>query len=146
MIMRMALQGDVKSENQSCIGTITKGIHGTIDWTLKMLPEISCQTRMVLWRKIQRQAWPQNPIIKSLHCLRRWKDPRSSSNPQSDITSEEHFKRLLRILSTIQSWFPIHTPWIRFICVRGDQHILSTHTSRSSQLSAITLHTTTSGV
>ena len=49
---------------------------------------------------IQRQAWPENPIIKSSHRPQRWKEPSSSSNPQSDITSEEHLKILLRILST----------------------------------------------
>ena len=48
----------------------------------------------------RRQAWPEAPIIKSSHRPRRWKEPSSSSNPQSDITSEEHLKILLRILST----------------------------------------------
>jgi len=46
-----------------------------------------------------RQAWPEATIIKSSHCPRRGKEPSSSSNPQSDITSEEHLKILLRILS-----------------------------------------------
>ena len=38
-------------------------------------------------------------IIKSSHRPRRWKEPSSSSNPQSDITSEEHLQILLGILS-----------------------------------------------
>jgi len=75
---------------------------------------------------------------------RQCNEPSSSSNPQSDITSKEHFKILLRILSTIlQNYFPISLTWISFICVQWDSHILSLQTSWLSKLSVISLSITT---
>ena len=51
------------------------------------------------WRwprgKLDPKAW----LYKNSHCPREWEEPSSSSNPQSDITSEEHIKILLRFLS-----------------------------------------------
>jgi len=97
--------------------------------------------------EIRSPTWTEEPIIKSSHCPRRWKQPSSSHNPQSDITSEEHLKILLRILSTYkQNYFSIITLWIRFIWVHRDSHILSTHTRGSSQLWAISSSTTSSGI
>jgi hypothetical protein len=85
--------------------------------------------------EIQRQTWPEEPIIKHSHRPRPWEEPSSSSNPPSDITSEEHLTILWRYLSTyIQNYFPIFTTWICLIWVRGDQHILTMHTRGSSQL------------
>jgi len=44
------------------------------------------------------QSWACEKTIKYSGRPRRLKEPSSSSNPQSDITSEEHLKILLRIL------------------------------------------------
>jgi hypothetical protein len=44
------------------------------------------------------QTWASEKTIKYSGRPRRLKEPSSSSNPQSDITSEEHLKILLRIL------------------------------------------------
>jgi len=41
-----------------------------------------------------------SPEYNKLTLFQQWEEPSSSSNPQSDITSEEHHKILLRFLST----------------------------------------------
>ena len=85
------------------------------------------------------QAWPEKRIVTSSHCPRRWEQPCSSSNPQSDITSDKHFKILLRILSNYSkitsllhlreyalyefvetNTFSIHTPEGRRNCRRSN--------------------------
>jgi hypothetical protein len=47
-------------------------------------------------------AESEKQIINSSHRPRWWEEPSSSSNPPSDISSEEHFNILVRIL------FPIY--------------------------------------
>jgi len=92
------------------------------------------------------QTWTEKPIIQGSHCPWQCEEPSCSSNPQSDITSEEHLTILLRFLSTIPNCLVISTLWIRTRWVRGDNHIPNTHTRGSTQLSEITFNTTTSGV
>jgi len=140
------LVGDVTSENHSWMNTITKGNLWHYHRSTPVVPEISYQAIMVSWRQNWRQAWPEEPIMKSSHCPRQCNEPSSSSNPQLDITSKEHLKIVSTILSTIQNYFPILSPRIRNVWVCGHQHILSMHTQGLSQLSAISLYTTKSGV
>ena len=63
---------------------------------------------------------------------RQWEEPSSSSNPQSDITSEEHLKILLRFLHknfTISSLLPI-SEFILYVYI---ETIEETHGTRSSR-------------
>jgi hypothetical protein len=66
---------------------------------------------------IRSQAWPEGLIINSSHRSRWCKEPSSSSNSQSDITSKEHLKILFRNISAIQNDFPILSSWIRSVWV-----------------------------
>jgi len=94
------LIGDITLWNHSCITTINRGNSWYNEWDTPfglgdMLPSMHCVLADT-WR----QASPEGMSIKYSHCPRQWKEPSSSRNPQSDITSEEHLIILLKILST----------------------------------------------
>lgn len=110
--------------NHSCMNTITKGN----SWHYQGSTLVDCWDK--LWSKSgvmtenRRHAWPEDPNINSSHHPRRWEEPRSTTNPPSDTTIEEHPNILLRILSTysqvlpsitfvhmlyMSSWKPIHS-------------------------------------
>jgi len=95
--------GDVTSKNHSYMNTITKGNSWQYRWSTLVDSGDKLASKNGIMTEIQRQAWPEEPIIKSSHRPRQWKEPSSCSNPQSDITSEEHLKISLRILSTLLS-------------------------------------------
>jgi hypothetical protein len=82
------------------MNTITKGISWQYQWGTQVVLGDKLSSKNGVMTEYRRQAWPEELIIKSSHRPRRWKEPSSSSNPQSDITSEEHLKILLRIVST----------------------------------------------
>ena len=77
-----------------------EGICGTINESLKLISAISYQAHYVSWRKSKGKLDLRIWLYKNSHFPQQWKEPSSSSNPQSDSTSEEHLKILLRILST----------------------------------------------
>ena len=87
------------------MNTITWGNSWHYRRSTSVASEDKLSSNNCVMTEIRRQAWPEVPIIKSSRCPRRWKEQSSSSNPQSDITSEEHLKILFRILST--KTFPI---------------------------------------
>jgi len=64
---------------------------------------------------------------------RQWEEPSSSRNPQSDISSEEHLKILLRFQSKhyLHDWFTITHKWITSFCIPWDNYrdVLRTITS-----------------
>ena len=82
------------------MNTITWGNSWHYRRSTSVVPKDKLSSNNGVMMESRRQAWPEAPIIKSSRRPRRWKEPSSSSNPQSDITSEEHLKILLRILST----------------------------------------------
>jgi len=96
----MAIQGDVTFENDSSMTTITKGNSWQHQWNTSAVSGDTRSSNNGVMMRDRRQAWPDAPIIQSSHHPRWWEQPSSSSNPQPDITSEEHLKTLSRILST----------------------------------------------
>jgi len=82
------------------MNTITWGNSWHYRRSTSVVPEDKLSSNNGVITESQRQAWPEAPIIKSSRRPRRWKEPSSSNKPQSDITSEEHLKILLKILST----------------------------------------------
>jgi len=89
-------------DNHSCMNTITKGNSWHYQWSTPVVSGDKLSNNNGVMTENQSQTWTEDPIIKSSHCPRQWKESSSSSNPQSDITSEEHLKILLRILSTFK--------------------------------------------
>jgi len=126
---------------------ILEGFHGTFNESLKLISAISYQANYVSWQ------WPEGKVdltaqlYKISQCPQQWEEPSSSSNPQSDITSQEHLTILLRILSkNIYHYFFISLTWMFFICVCSNWHNLNTHTKQSSKLLAIKYNSLTSSV
>jgi hypothetical protein len=130
------LIGDVTSKNHSCMKTITMGNSWHHQWSTSVVSGDKLSSKNGVMTEIERQPWPEEPIIKSSHRPRRWEEPSSSSNAHSDITSEEHLKILLRILS-IQNYFPNRYSWLGSVCRDIDTHLPSTHYSEWSRVSAI---------
>ena len=99
------------------MNTITKGNSWDYQRGTSVAPEDKLWSNNGVMTESRRQALPEAPIIKSSHCLRRWREPSSSSNPQSDITSEEHLKILLRILSTTSSRWLLYSIFVNTPCM-----------------------------
>jgi len=147
MIMMMAPCWDVTSGNHTCMNTITKGNSWHYQWGTSDDSGDNLWSNHCVITEIHRQAWPKEMIIQSSHHPGQREEPSSSSNSESDITSEEQLKTLLRILSIYYQNYCSKSPlWIRREWVCGNRQHLSTHTRGSLPPSAISLYTITSGV
>jgi hypothetical protein len=118
------------------MNTITKVNSWHYQWSTPVASGDKLSSNYGVMTANWRQAWPEEPIIKSSHRPRRWKEPSSSSNPHSDIISEEHLKILLTILS-IQNYFFNPHLWLGFRCLDISIPKPSTHFRRLSRVSAI---------
>jgi hypothetical protein len=88
-------------ENHSCMNTITTGNLCHYQWSTPVAARDKLSSNHGVMTENQRQAWPEELNITSSHRPRWWEEPSLSSNPQSDITREEHLKILFRTLSTL---------------------------------------------
>ena len=95
------LVGALRSQTRSCMNTISKGNSWHYQWSTPVVSGDMCSINNGFMTESWRQVWPEDQTIKTSHCPRQWKEQSTSSNPQSDMTSEEHLKILLRIRSSI---------------------------------------------
>ena len=90
------------------------------------------QKTVVIVREVAAKLEPAKDYKRLALSPRQWEEPSSSSNPQSDITSEEHLKILLRFLHknfTISSLLPT-SEFILYVYI---ETIEETHGTRSSR-------------
>jgi len=68
--------------------------------SVKLISAISYQANYVSWQWSEGKLDLRIRLYKNWYHPRQSKEPSTTSNPQSDITSREYFEILLRILST----------------------------------------------
>jgi len=74
MILRMAVQGDILSQNHSSMNTKTKGNswHDESGTEHVLSDKLSTNHGVIVW--IQRPSWPEDPSVKSSHCYSNEKE------------------------------------------------------------------------
>jgi hypothetical protein len=87
--------------NHSCMNMMTKGSlwHNQASTPVDTWDKLSNHNGVIT--ESRWEAWSKRPIINRLHCPRWWEEPWSWSNQQSDMSSEEHLKTSLKIVSTM---------------------------------------------